>query len=330
MEVYIGSRGAVVFPGGVCVDGHENGCIHRFVTHIHADHVIDLDRSVVYSKQIIATPITIELLKVMGRQIPTAKVLPIEYGKTVELNEKTVLRVAMADHIPGSAQVVLEVDGVSMGYTGDFRNPGSRTEILENLDILVIDATYGDPSYVREPEEVIVNEFVKLTRKLLSEGPVAVYAYHGKINDIMIKLRSHGIDAPYIIPLSQWGVYTVLAKYGYSVSDVFVDGSREAEEVKRSRWYIEFNLYTRFSSMKMRNGISHVLVTGRYGKTIAKLGRAWVVGLSGHADFKELVYYVDVARPRLLIVDGYRSSYAHAFSSYVNSALKIRSVVMPF
>jgi len=55
-----------------------------------------------------------------------------------------------------------------------------------------------------------------------------------------------------------------------------------------------------------------------------------IIGLSGHADFKELEYYVDMARPSLLIVDGYRSSYAHVFSSYVSNSLGIRSIVMPY
>lgn len=332
MDVAISRRGAILFPHNICIDGHENGCLYRFITHIHADHVVDLDKSIAFSKYLIGTSITMELLRVMGYKIPQSKNIRMDYYQSVYIDgdDNAKLTIYKADHIPGSCQVVLELNGYTLGYTGDFRNPGTKTDILKDLDVLVIDATYGNPSYVRESEENIMNEFVKLLKKLLTEEPVAIYAYHGKINDVMMKLRSWGIEAPFILPSSQWIIYNVLAKYGYAVEDVFLDGSREAEEIKRNRWYIEFNTASKFNYMRKRNGLAHILVTGRYGKTIAKLGSSWVVGLSGHADFKELVYYVDEAKPRLLVVDGYRSLYAHAFSSYVNEKLGIRSIVMPF
>uniref|UniRef100_A0A7C2VLM0 MBL fold metallo-hydrolase n=1 Tax=Ignisphaera aggregans TaxID=334771 RepID=A0A7C2VLM0_9CREN len=277
MEVTIGRRGAIIFPHNLCVDGHENGCIYRFVTHIHADHIIDVDKSIAFSRHVIGTPITLELLKAMGYTIPQSKSLALNYGQSMDLNSNGFvrLRVHEADHIPGAAQVVLEMDGLTVGYTGDFRNPGSKTAILKDLDILIIDATYGDPSYVRESEEAIMSEFVKLLKRLLSYGPVAIYAYHGKINDIMIKLRAWGIDAPYILPWSQWNIYMVLSRYGYSTTNVYLDATKEAEEVKRTQWYIEFNLTSKLSYMKRRRGISHIVVTGRYGKKIMRMGDAW-------------------------------------------------------
>ncbi|MEM1527055.1 MAG: MBL fold metallo-hydrolase [Ignisphaera sp.] len=332
MEVAIGRRGAILFPYGICIDGHENGCFYRFVTHIHADHVIDIEKSIVFSKVVMGTPITIDLLKVLGYTIPISKGLALDYGQSIDLDRHGYIRLKTfrADHIPGSAQVVLELNDLTVGYTSDFRSPGTKTEILKNLDVLVIDATYGDPSQVRENEEVVMHEFVKLLRKLLLEGPIAIYAYHGKINDVMMKLREWNIDTPFILPLNQWNIHITLKKYGYEVKDVFLEGSKEAEEIKKSKWYIEFNLTSKFGLMKRRKGVSHILVTGRYGKTVVKLGSSWIVGLSGHADFKELVYYVDEARPRLLVVDGYRSSCAYAFSSYVNEVLGIRSTVMPY
>jgi putative mRNA 3-end processing factor len=332
MNVAIGRRGAIIFPLNICVDGYENGCTYRFVTHIHSDHTIDLDKSIVFSELLIGTPITIDLLKVMGFNIPKQKALPLDYYQSLDLdtNEFAKLTVYRSDHVPGSCQVVLEMKNCRIGYTGDFRNPGIKTDILKDLDILVIDATYGDPSYVRESEENIMNEFVKLLRKLLVEQPVAIYAYHGKINDVMMKLRAWGIDTPFILPRNQWNIYMVLKKYGFDVDEVYLENSREAEEIKKSRWYIEFNLASKFTYMKRRSGLAHILVTGKYGKTVIGRGNVWIVGLSGHADFKELVYYVKEARPKILIVDGYRSLYAHAFSSYINQNLKIKSIVMPF
>lgn len=332
MSVTINNRGAIIFPHKICVDGHEDGCFVRFVTHIHSDHIVDLGKSITYSKHIVATPITIDMIKAMNIVLPLNKTLTLDYGQNLDIDTENnvTISIARADHIPGSAQIVLTSRDFRVGYTGDFRAPGTRTEILKDLDVLVIDATYGNPSYRRESEEIIMNEFVKLLKKLLTIKPVAIYAYHGKINDIMIKLREWGLDTPYILPSIQWNIYRVLKKYGFETPDVFPHNSKEAEEIKKSGWYIEFNTTSKYSSLKTRKNVSHIIVTGRYGKSVIKLGTAWIVGLSGHADFNELVYYVDEARPQLLVVDGYRSSYAHIFSSYVKKSLGIESVVKPF
>ncbi len=328
---YVDIYGAIVFPNNICIDGHHNGCLYRVVTHIHADHTIHIDRSVIASRYIIASPMTLEMLLELGHNIPKHKGFKLNYGELIDFSDGSKLKLIKATHVPGSAQVLHENrDGV-VAYTSDFRSPGRETEIIADADILVIDATYGDPRFSRVSEDIIWDEFVKLVKRLMSIGPIALYAYYGKAQEVMVKMRREGIDAPFILSPTHWKLYRVLSRYGYEISDVFPCGSMEASEIEKTGWYIEIHHTSKFNSLKKVHNLKHVFLTGRYIKTIISRdsGNVWIVGISGHADFNELVYYVDNARPRLLVVDGYRSEYAHRFSSYVRENMGIESIVTP-
>ena len=276
--VRINSNGAIEFPYRICIDGHSEGCLVRVVTHIHADHTLHLDRSIAMSRYIIATPITIELLRTLGYNIPSAKAISLNYGETVHLSEAD-LKLEIAQHIPGTAQVVLHDRNFITAYTSDFKNPGSGTKIIRDVDILVIDATYGDPKYSRDSEEAIWNEFIKMLKKLLSIAPIAIYAYYGKAHEVMVRLRESGIDAPFILSHHHWKINQVLSKYGYSIQDVILYGSRECDEVKRDGWFIEFHHATLFRSFKTRLGLFHIFLTGRFAKNIIRLSEGNACGL---------------------------------------------------
>lgn len=331
VRVRINSNGAIEFPYKICIDGHGDGCLTRVVTHIHADHTLHLDKSIIASRYIVGTPITIELLNALGYNIPFIKAVLLNYGEIIPF-DKAKLKLEIAQHIPGTAQVVFyDTDSVIV-YTSDFKNPGSGTKIIKDVDILVIDATYGDPKYSRASEDVIWDEFIKIIKKFLTVAPIAIYAYYGKAHEVMSRLREAGIDAPFILSHHHWKVNQVLSKYGYNIQDVVLYGSREYEEVKRDGWFIEFHHTTLFKSFKTRRRLFHILLTGRFAKTIIKLddgGNNWVIGISGHADFNELIYYIDEAKPKLLIVDGFRSSYAEKFAAIVRERFDLKAITNP-
>ncbi|MDK6028398.1 MBL fold metallo-hydrolase [Ignisphaera sp. 4213-co] len=327
-NVAIDASGAIVFFNKICIDGHSNGCFIRFVTHVHSDHTVNLSKSLLLCKHISGTPITLDLLDVLGYSIPKIKKLPLNYDQLLEF-ENIRIRLYYSDHIPGSAQVSVEKEGILLAYTGDFKNPGSKTVIIKEPHVLIIDATYGDPIYVREGEDIIWQKFVELVKKLLSQGSISMYAYYGKAHEVMMKLREYGIDAPFLLSHSHWKVHRVLERYGYRIQDVFPSGSRESEEVRKTGWFIEVNHIS--SAKNYRNTSFHIILTGRFAKTIYRLNSSntWIVGISGHADFNDIIYYVDESKPHLLIVDASRSSYAEKFASIVEEQLGIKSMVMP-
>ncbi len=331
ISISISQRGAILLTPEICVDGYDPACRTRVVTHIHSDHLLDLEKSVLTARRLIATPITMDLLEVLGYTIPPHKRIALDYGKALAL-DGSELKLEYAHHIAGTAQVVIETPNLIAAYTSDFKHPRSRTPVLKGVDVLVIDATYGDPRYRRQDETLILENFAKLLYRLLAEKPVHVYAYYGKAQEVMMLLREYGIDAPFIASPRQWRVLNVLSRYGFRVSDVYLDGTADANEIRESGWYVAFHHHTKFYSLRNVRSVHHVLLSGwLFSTPIRRLnGNSWIVGFSDHADFDELIAYVDEARPRLVIVDGFRGGIAaHRFANHVEKELGIRSLVKP-
>jgi len=331
LGAYVDKAGAVVI-GPICVDGHRSKCLIRVVTHIHQDHTVGLERSSRECRYVVATPITHELLDELGFMIPRRKRVELGYGSTLQVLDAGVrIRLEYAHHIPGSAQVIVESDDGAYAYSGDFKGVGTKTVPPKGVDVLVVDATYGDPSFRRPPEEVIVDELVKLLRRLLSRKPVTLYAYYGKAQEIMLMLREYGVDAPIIASTKHWRIAKRLERFGLVVRDLLLEGTREANEVVRDGWFIKVDHFSKFRCR--RNSMTaHVALTGwLFNAPIRCIDSdTYVVAFSDHADFDELVGYIEDAKPRLLVVDAVRGgATARKFAEYVREALGIDAVAYP-
>jgi len=331
LGAYVDRTGAIVI-GPVCIDGHHKGCIARVVTHIHQDHVLGLERSARECRYVVATPITHELLEELGFAIPKRKRVEIGYGSSLELLDLGIkVRLEYAHHIPGAAQVIVESRDGTYAYSGDFKAVGLKTKPPKGVDVLVLDATYGDPSFRRPPEDVILDEFVKLLTSFLSRKPVTVYAYYGKAQEVMVTLREYGIDAPFIASSKHWRIAKRLERFGLVIKDLLLEGTREAEEVARDGWFIKFDHFSKFRSCR-NNGTAHVALTGWLFSSPIKCvdSDRCIVAFSDHADFDELVQYVESVRPRLVVVDAARGGViARRFAEYVRNVIGIDAIANP-
>ncbi|AEM38939.1 hypothetical protein Pyrfu_1071 [Pyrolobus fumarii 1A] len=327
-RAYVAESGAVVLGEGIVADGHMPGALVRIVTHAHVDHLVGMRESLRETPFIAATPLTLEMLPELGYRIPRAKQLPLAHHIETELMGYRV-KLLPANHIPGAAQVLVEwEDGFRVGYTGDFKQPG--TPVMKDLDVLVIEATYGRPEHRRPWSMEIEYIFADLVRDLLVKGPVYIYAYHGKLQEAMRILREQGIDAPFIAPSKVYRIALIVKKHGIDVGEVLLAESREAKEVMRDGWYIYFT-----HMMNRRNGApptaQRVILSGwEFSGPYRQAGtRTWIVSLSDHADFDQLVEYVQEAKPKLVVVDAYREGSSEAFASYIRRHLGIPAVTSP-
>lgn len=322
--------GAILLGRFVAVDGYYPRRHIRVITHIHEDHIRGLDRSIKESEFIAGTPLTLDLLEVLGKRVPPIKRLEMPYNVKVRI-EDDVLRLLKARHIPGAAQVLLELgDGLAVGYTGDFKLPG--TEIMRDLDILIIDATYGLEEHIRPWQEEAEYLLADIVREGLIHGPVHLYAYNGKIEEVMMILRRFDIDAPFIVNPRTYRITRILCRHGYCINNVYAYRSKAAEEAAKEGYYIRFHHYSSWWRGR-RNGIgTHILLTGwELREPYRRISpREWVVSFSDHADFRQLVEYVKEARPKVLIVDAYRGGRtAYFFAEYISKRMDIKSIAMP-
>nr|MEB3816742.1 MBL fold metallo-hydrolase [Desulfurococcales archaeon] len=187
-------RGAILLGSLVEADGFA-GRLLRVVTHAHEDHTIGLSSSIRRALFVIATPTTYRFLEVLGKHVPDHKRLELPYSKPVEVEDESIT-LLRARHIAGSAQVMVEGRDYRVGYTGDFKMPG--TSPMMDLDVLVLDATYGSPmSQRRWSEWDALAALLSLVERGLREGTVYIYGFNGKLQEVMVELRLRGIEEPF-------------------------------------------------------------------------------------------------------------------------------------
>jgi putative mRNA 3-end processing factor len=327
---YVDDNGAIRLSPIIVADGHVGGVVARIVTHIHQDHIVGIRRSIREIPLILATPLTHDLLQAHGYPVPPSRRIDASYHAAVRIDDYRV-KLHRANHIPGAAEVTVEhPDGRVVGYTGDFKLPG--TEILRDLDVLVLDATYGMPEWKRPWQVEIEYLLADIVNEALMTGPVRLYGYNGKMEEVMLLLRRMGVTAPFIIPRRKRSVIRVLENHSYSIGDVAVEGTPECLEARRSGWYVEFLHYNLWRRRRRDRGAVNILLTGwEFSAPYRRVGpRDWIVSFSDHADFTQLVEYVEEARPRLLVVDGKRGGEAaHYFARFVEKKLGLRATVEP-
>ncbi len=330
---YISTTGAIILSENISVDGHDVNVLARVITHIHSDHLIDLRKSILETPILVATPITFDLLEARQIIIPKPKKIGLKYGNPIVVSDDK-LELVKSNHVPGSAQVLVEYnDGRRVGYTSDFKQPG--TPVMKDLDVLVIDATYGFSEWQRPWQLESDTLLVDVVRDALVNGIVNIYAYNGKIEEVALLLRKHGIETPYIVSRQLYNSFKVLQSHGYRIDNFYLKGSSEAEQYLEERWCIIFHTYNTWFKRQpqSRHGKeAYILLTGwEFEAPLKKISeREWIVSFSDHADFKQLEEYVEEAKPSLLIVDAFRGGRAaHYFAKHISSKLGIDALVEP-
>ncbi len=319
--------GGIKVGNAIVIDGHSDSSNLRVVTHIHSDHIIYLDKSLSIGLKLLATPLTLEWLRELNFIINENDHIALDYNNEVKI-DNLKLKLIKAKHIPGSAQVEIEYEGTRLTYTSDFKKPGSETPIIES-DVLIMDAIYGRPEYVRDFDDLIEEILADFIKELLTKGPVYVYGYYGKVQEVMELLRGYGVDAPYIVPLKHYKLCRVAERYGLKFGEYILAGTREAEEVMRDEWFIYFAHIS--NSKVINNRGNHIILSGwEFKYPLRRLNeRSWLVAFSDHADFKGLVKYVKESKAKYVIVNRIRSVGAYEFANYINKKIGIKAMVMP-
>ncbi len=313
----------------VIIDGHAPGAL-RVVTHIHTDHTRGLGKTISSSGTVAGTPLTLDWLKALGYHLSKRNRIPLNYNQKLSLGGSANLELKYAYHIPGSSQVLMEFsNGLRVVYTSDFKKPVERTPVIQ-ADVLVIDAVYGDPSFRRPFDDYIEEVLTDFVRELLARGPVHIYGYYGKVQEVMEILRRNDLDAPFILSHKQYLLTKIAERYGMEFGDYVHVNSREAEDIIRDGWYVFFTHLS--GSRRQFNGLgSHVILSGwEFSRPYRRLGsRRWLVAFSDHADFNGLIKYIEESGPRLVIVNNRRSVRGEVFASYIKNRLGVKTLLLP-
>ena len=320
----VAKNGAVLLARSVVCDAHAKRPV-RVVTHAHWDHIGGLERSITSCDAILMTPATRGILGVLRSKgsLSSPKVHTLDYGEAFSYRGETVT-FYQAGHIPGSAQVVVQTeDGTRVTYTGDFR---LRRASAQRTDVLVMEATYGNPAQVREFEHDVEAELISLIESSAGKSPVFILGYHGKLQEVLELLGNARMSVPVILQERIYMVTRALEGHGFRFGHY---GLATKDTLGGKEPFVAL-FHMRARKELPEKGVKVILSGWEFERPIKATGPdTYVVALSDHSDFEGLMEYVEKSKPKFVITDGYRVGDAEALAAQIGARLGISAQAMP-
>jgi Cft2 family RNA processing exonuclease len=266
-----------------------------FISHAHGDHTAK-------HQLIIATPATWRLCRHRLGSKPQA--IPLEPRKPYPVEDFTI-ELMPAGHILGSTQILIE-NGRRIVYTGDFRlKPSLTAETAEvrPCDVLIMECTYGKPRYTFPPVEEVQTRLVNFIEGALEDRKIPVlFAYTmGKSQEVLKFLGDRGytvcLPKPTMDVVKNYEACGVTFKHyePFTLDDLF------GKVVLLPPYLARTRVVSRIPNRRT------AVMTGWAMDPDARerFGVDEAIPMSDHADFAELLEYVERARPsRIYTVHG--------------------------
>ena len=163
-----------------------------YVSHGHSDHARE-------HRTVVATPNTARICEARFARRAQERVTYEEHAYNEPWTEREHrLTLFSAGHVLGSAQLMIDGESGRFVYTGDFKLRPSLTAEppeVKRCDVVLMECTFGNPSYVFPPHAEVAGEMIAYARSALEHGAVPVfYAYSlGKAQEAMAILGGAGL-----------------------------------------------------------------------------------------------------------------------------------------
>lgn len=292
------------------------------ISHAHGDHISGFKSG----KPKLASYVTIKLYEAQaGKSLKdvfpaflSSQRLSIG-GLDVEVHD--------SGHILGSSQFLFLKHSSSLVYTGDLNleetiitRPAKPIECEE----LIIDSTYGHWDLIFPGRDEVYVDIISWVESLLNSGRAPVFiAYSiGKAQEL-IALINRWLDVEVLVDDKIRKVNRVYGECGFEFDCVNLS-TKEGVEVLRSSSLPA--VFSSRDSFKLAEdfGFLKAIATGW---TLIYPYRNFhaCFPLSNHADFPQLVNYVEEANPRVVYTLGY---YAKRFARWIKRNMGIESIAL--
>ena len=213
-------------PGGFHVDP-TRPVAKAVITHGHADHARPGHGAA------LATAATLDMMR-LRYGAEAGSLQPLRYGERLRIGDVT-LRLAPAGHVLGSAQAVVEWNGLTAVVSGDYKRRRDPTcEAFEPVpcDVFITEATFGLPVF-RHPDDA--GEIGKLLRALEvfpeRSALVGVYAL-GKAQRVIRLLREAGWERPIWLHGALQAMCALYERHGVALGDLRPATEATKEELR--------------------------------------------------------------------------------------------------
>jgi len=139
----------------------------------------------------------IDLQAMLGNRVA------VKFGERFSVGDAEITLIN-AGHIPGSCQILVELEGKRLLYTGDFNTIATRLlrpaeRAYEDLDALVIESTYADEDHPDRGD--LERDFVKRTTEVIQEGGIVLVPAFGvgRSQEVLSILAAHHFEYPVFV-----------------------------------------------------------------------------------------------------------------------------------
>jgi DNA ligase-1 len=273
-----------------------------FVSHAHSDHIGN-------HREVILSEIT---GKLMATRLPGKRLehsLPFHFPVQFRGASVTLLP---AGHILGSAQIHLKMGSETLVYSGDFKlRQGMSAEAIQWLpaDTLIMETTYGLPNYKFPPTEQVIAELTKFCLETLEENLVPIlFGYSlGKAQELLAALNGNGLRI--LLHPSVYRMTKIYEELRQPLPEYFLyDENQTAGSVVICPPHAN---RTRLVQ-RIKNRRTAILTGWALNPaTIHRYQCDAAFPLSDHADYPDLIRYVELIQPkRVFTVHGFAREFA--------------------
>ncbi len=285
-----------------------------FITHAHVDHSRAFRINYV-SK--FSSEETMKLVSIEG--VTIRKWQPLVKNKKTVVEDVEVIPHS-SGHVLGSYEFEVTTPDGTVLFTGDLNTKHERTvdpaEPVE-CDILIIDSTFGSPSFVFPPDDLIIKEMTEWAKKILSDGRIPVFQADplGNAQEI-IRVFNEYTNIPVI---SHWKVSKINKIYEFY-------GHRMK--------YVDVRTEDAYDLISHRNAV--IVAPKRLGSFyspgfVSAFVSGWALKfrrksfpLSDHADFPNLIEFISRCNPKLVLTY-HGGKFNHILAKYIERKLNIKS-----
>ncbi len=258
-----------------------------FVSHAHFDHIAP-------HRKVLATPETLLFFrhrykKVAGRALPLRRRQTID-GVKVELFP--------SGHILGGAQILLEHRGKRIVYTGDFTlSPGwtSPPAEIPKADIVIMESTYGLPRYQFPTREEVADLICRKVEETFTEKKTPVFLAYplGKSQEAAKLLGDRGFSV--LVHPSVFAICKIYARCGVEFKNLDVLSNQSM--AKKAVILPPYLWRSRMAAQLAPKKVFFLSGWGLDGGNRQSFQADEVLPLSDHADFAQLLAYLEEAQP---------------------------------
>lgn len=313
--------------GQVTCDGFKECKSIGVFSHFHEDHIHAITDCIGSYDTLITHPITFEAIIAMDPGIALREQWVTQNYDTVYKTPSADIRLLKANHIPGSAQVHVETNGLSLLYSGDFNYPEMQ---IKKADYLVLDATHGDPWYDGKTDRKSVKNrmFEDVKEKIGSNKPVIIQTYAGTLQELIRHFEigydgdklSH--DIPFVTETNQKEILLKIYKDEKNEFREIIDyNSRDFWKLVRNNKRCVIFLTSEIIDSSLQSYYKIIVDKYRFVKekaAIIPFDGGCRYNLASHASIDNILSYVKEVKPKQVVTDYSRSGYAPILAKLIN------------